>query len=135
MNIIKTYFEEIKLNFNRGMISFIIQRTTGAFLVFYLVMHIFSISQTLKDEAGTAFNKLMEIYNQPLFHIGEYLILLAVMAHLLNGLVITIDDLFLKTRGHKFLVYTALTIFVAVALVTLPIFIPEVLALFAAAIN
>ncbi len=121
---IGTYCREILLNKNTGMFSFVLHRLTGLGLLFFFFPHLYSVSHA-RHGAGS-FDSFMRIYDQPLFHVGEYLLLLIVMFHMLNGLKIAICDLWLKTRSHKFLVWVEAVVFFVIALVSLPVFFPSV---------
>ena len=78
------YVEETSKNFHAGMLSFVFQRVSGLALVFYLIMHMYSLSSIL---GGTgSFKEMMDAYNSPLFHFAEWLVLAAVAFHMLNGI-------------------------------------------------
>lgn len=121
---LKTYGQEIRLNGNSGMLSFVLHRLTGLALVAYLIPHLYSVGMSRRDADGQAFNATMAAYNTPLFHLAEYLLLLCVLMHLLHGLKITIADFFLKTRDHPLLLKMELGCFFAATIFALPVFFP-----------
>src|SRR5437763_14230015 len=73
-----------------GMLAFVIQRVTGLGLLFYLFLHVHTIHM-LRDPA--AFQAALAQFGQPLFKLGEILLLLPVILHALNGIRITMVDL------------------------------------------
>ena len=85
------YWKEARLNWHAGMVSFLAQRLTGVALVLYLVLHLLSLSTGFRGPA--AFDGTMKGYaTNPVFHAFEWLLLVAVLFHLLNGLRIIAAD-------------------------------------------
>lgn len=97
MGRVFVYFKELRLNFTLNFLSFLLMRITGVGLVLYLFLHVWSIGHA---RAGTeSFNAAMGAYNTPLFWVFEYLLLLAVLYHMFNGLrLIAADFLGLTER-------------------------------------
>ncbi len=73
-----------------GHLGFWIQRITGLALVFYLVLHVKTIHD-LRDPQK--FDMAMKTFGQPLFKVGEILLLGAVILHALNGIRLTMVDM------------------------------------------
>jgi len=115
------YVADAQQNWHAGMISFLAQRVTGLALTLYLVLHILSLSSVLIS--GEAFEKTMAAYASGLFfHIGEWLLLVAVVFHMLNGLRIIAADWFGITRLHRSMFWMAATATAAICLVSVPYF-------------
>ncbi len=72
-----------------GMFAWMAHRLSGVALVLYLVVHVWGL-RALTDRA--AFNELIAGYHAPIFKIGEFLLLAAVVYHALNGLRIVLID-------------------------------------------
>ena len=114
---------ELKLNFNWGMIAFVLHRITGIALSLYLFLHIWTLSAVQEGEA--AFNHSIDKWDNAVGHIFEYLLLLAVTWHLLNGIRVTFVDFLRFTRQQKRMLAWAIVLTVIVAIVSATIFIPE----------
>ena len=72
-----------------GMFAWILHRLSGLALVGYLVVHIWGL-KAITNEA--AYNALITSYHAPIFKVGEFLLLGAVVYHSLNGLRIVLID-------------------------------------------
>jgi len=114
---------ELRLNFNWGMISFVLHRITGIALAIYVFLHIWTLSAV--QNGAAAFNHSIGKYDNLFGHIFEYLLLLAVAWHLLNGIRVTFVDLLRFTKQQKRLVAWAVVLTIIIALVSLTIFFPE----------
>ncbi len=119
MRLTKNTMQEWRLNFNWGMMAFIFHRVTGIALVFYIIAHIWSISHSHGD-----FDSMMGKYDTPIGHIIEWLLLLAVLWHLFNGLRITVTDFLRFTHQQKRLIIWVFVLSAIIALAALPKFIP-----------
>ena len=75
--------------FRVGMFAWILHRLTGLALVGYLVVHIWGL-KAITDPA--AYNALITSYHGPIFKVGEFLLLGAVVYHSLNGMRIVLID-------------------------------------------
>jgi len=93
------FFKEWFLNFNWNMLAFVFHRISGLALVFYIILHIYSIGHSLAG--GDAFDRMMEAYNTPFGHILEYFLLLAVLWHMFNGIRIIVLDFFCFSHKQK----------------------------------
>lgn len=74
-----------------GMLGWTVQRVTGLLLLFYLFLHIHTISK-LADGAA-AFNQAMATFHSPFFKLLEIGLLATVVLHAVNGIRITLIDL------------------------------------------
>jgi len=118
LNYVKEWF----LNSRPGMASFLIQRLTGVALVVYMLLHLYSIG-TIRLGGEKAFNSTMGAYDTPLFHVLEWLLLIAVLFHLLNGLRLVAADLLALTRAHRPMFWGAVVMVVIAAAVSITVFI------------
>lgn len=125
--MVKRVFLSIKdlfLNFNTGMISFMIQRITGIALAVFLVLHILTISAYRHGEK--AFNESVGKFDNTFGHFIEYLLLLAVLSHLLNGIRITLVDFFSLSKFQEELFVWCTIIFAVIALFSIGVFFPDI---------
>jgi len=106
------------------MFSFLIQRLTGVALVFYLFMHIWSIGHIRSGEKS--FNDLMKAYNSPSGHVIEYLLLLCVLFHMVNGIRIVAVDFLSMTRSQKPIFWGSIAVMIVIAVFSIFFFFPEV---------
>jgi succinate dehydrogenase / fumarate reductase, cytochrome b subunit len=72
-----------------GMFAWMLHRLTGLALVGYLVVHVWGL-RALTDP--DAYNALITGYHAPIFKLGEFLLLGAVIYHALNGVRIVLID-------------------------------------------
>lgn len=72
-----------------GMLAWMLHRLTGLALVGYLVVHIWGLKAITNP---AAYNALITSYHAPIFKVGEFLLLGAVVYHALNGLRIVLID-------------------------------------------
>ena len=104
-----------------GALAFIVHRFTGLALVFYLFMHILSVSR-LADPAS--FNEEMAMYSSALFKLAELGLFAVVIAHALNGARIIAVDFWGMSRKQAALFYgvvgVGLIIFIYGAIHLLP---------------
>ncbi len=116
--------KEWKLNFNWGMLAFIMHRVTGLALVLYLILHVYSLSHVLNGV--DTFDHFMKGYDSSIGHVIEFLLLLAVLWHLFNGLRITITDFLRFTHQQKRLIIWVFVISAVIAILSITHFIPEI---------
>ena len=115
--------QNLRLNFHWGAIAFILHRITGLALVFYIIVHIYSVGNVLGGKE--AFNTIMQGYDNAFGHVIEYLLLLAVLWHLFNGLRITITDFLRFSHEGKRLFIWVFIISGIIAILSLFVFFPE----------
>lgn len=87
-----SYFSELRVNFKPNFFAFLAMRITGVALALYLFLHIWSIGQIQRGEI--AFDAKMMTYDNPVGWALEYLLLLAVLYHMMNGLRLIAADFF-----------------------------------------
>lgn len=86
------------------MFAWMLHRFTGVALVAYLVIHVWGL-RAITNRA--AYNELIAKYHGPLFVLGEFLLLGAVIYHALNGLRVVLID-FLGWSPHQGKLYWTL---------------------------
>ncbi len=86
-----------------GMFAWMLHRLTGVALVVYLILHVWEL-RALTDP--DAFNALITKYHAPIYKIGEFLLLGAVVYHALNGLRIVLIDFLGWSPNQKRLFWT-----------------------------
>lgn len=72
-----------------GMFAWMLHRLTGVALVGYLVVHVWGLKAITNPDA---YNALITSYHAPIFKVGEFLLLGAVVYHALNGMRIVLID-------------------------------------------
>lgn len=97
-----------------GMFAWILHRLTGLGLVAYLIIHVWGLRALTDPEA---FNALIAGYHSPIFKLGEFLLLIGVAYHALNGLRIVLIDFLGWSPKQKRLFFTLGTVAVAVIVV------------------
>lgn len=111
-----------------GMLAFVIQRVTGLALLFYLFLHVLTIHQLREPER---FDASIQMFNSPLFKLGEIGLLATVILHALNGIRLTLIDMGVgtgATRQRQMFWYFAVAVGVAIFIAgAWPIFITGVL--------
>jgi succinate dehydrogenase / fumarate reductase cytochrome b subunit len=117
---IKNYIVDLKLNFHIEFITFLLHRITGIALAGYLFLHIWTLSSVRNGE--DFFNINIEKYSNPVGYTLEYLLLLCVLVHTINGVRIIIGDFLLKTRKQKVMWVYGVIIFLAITLFSIPYF-------------
>ena len=87
-----------------GMVAWAIQRVTGLLLLFYLLLHVHTVSKL--GEGPVAFNEAIATFRSPFFKLLEIALLGTVVLHALNGIRITLVDLGVGQQRHLFWVLT-----------------------------
>lgn len=86
-----------------GMFAWMLHRLTGLALVGYLILHVWGLKSMTDPDA---YNYLITKYHGPLFKLGEFLLLGAVIYHALNGLRIVLIDFVGWSPNQKKLFWT-----------------------------
>jgi succinate dehydrogenase / fumarate reductase cytochrome b subunit len=93
-----------------GHWSWILHRLTGIGVFLFLLIHIVDIS--LIGWGPDVFNRLLFLYRNPFFRVGEVALMAAVIYHAINGLRICIIDFWPETMAfHRKLSYAVGIIF------------------------
>ncbi len=86
-----------------GMFAWMMHRLTGIGLVVYLTIHIWGLRALTNREA---YNALIAKYHAPIYKVGEFLLLVAVVYHAMNGLRIVLIDFLGWSPNQKRLFWT-----------------------------
>lgn len=82
-----------------GMFAWAMHRITGIGLVVYLIIHVWGLKSLSDPET---FNALIAKYHSPIYKVGEFLLLVGVAYHAMNGLrIVLIDFLGWSPRQKK----------------------------------
>ncbi|NBC85886.1 MAG: succinate dehydrogenase, cytochrome b556 subunit [Bacteroidetes bacterium] len=96
-----------------GMFAWMMHRLTGVGLVVYLIIHVWGL-KSLTDP--TAFNALIAKYHAPIYKVGEFGLLVAVVYHAMNGLrIVLIDFLGWSPKQKKLFVVLGIVALVLIA--------------------
>jgi succinate dehydrogenase / fumarate reductase cytochrome b subunit len=107
-----------------GQWSWVFHRVTGVAVILFLFMHV--VDTALVGWGPEAYDKVVRAYANPIVHLLELGLVLAVLYHSLNGLKITLIDFFpgLVTRIKALSVGT-LALFLVIALPTTAIMLKQ----------
>lgn len=97
-----------------GMFAWMLHRLTGVGLVVYLIIHVWGLKSLSDPET---FNALIAKYHSPIFKVGEFLLLIGVAYHAMNGLRIVLIDFLGWSPQQKRLFVTLGLVTVVVILV------------------
>jgi succinate dehydrogenase / fumarate reductase cytochrome b subunit len=98
-----------------GMLTWLLHRISGIAVVYFLTLHIYEALQLFGGPE--AYNEATVAYKQPWFRPFEVALILAVTYHALNGLRVSMFDLFPKTtKYHRRVFMIGVVVFVLVAL-------------------
>ncbi|OGR50859.1 MAG: succinate dehydrogenase, cytochrome b556 subunit [Elusimicrobia bacterium RIFCSPLOWO2_02_FULL_39_32] len=93
-----------------GQWSWIFHRITGIGVLLFLAIHI--IDTMLIGWGPEIYNKVIAIYRNPIFKIGEVGLFAAVLYHALNGIrIILIDFIPETTKYHRQIFYVEMLLF------------------------
>lgn len=112
---LKEGFKDLVKNRNPGMVSFWIHRVTGVAVTVFLFLHIFTLSSVFRGK--DAYDYAISKFDTKSGYLFQYVLLLAVAIHLLNGIRITIADFWGLTRSQKRLLWVSLFFFLLIAAV------------------
>jgi len=115
MQKLKEAFDALMRNRNPGMLTFWIHRVTGVAVTIFLFLHIFTLSSVFRGK--DAYDYAISKFDTKFGYIFQYLLLLAVAIHLLNGIRITVADFWGLTRVQKKLLWISLFVFLVIAAV------------------
>lgn len=107
-----------------GTLAYLLHRVTGLLLTLYLFIHIGAMSMARLQ--GQSFQDLMTTFRQPLFLLVDWVILVGVLVHGLNGVRIVLFDLGFGLRRQRTLFWGFMAVAAVVALAGLAIILPEV---------
>jgi succinate dehydrogenase / fumarate reductase cytochrome b subunit len=119
MKAIESFIKDLFLNFRLSSFAFYGMRITGLALAFFLIVHIYSVSQVLNG----GLDKTFKAYDSPLWYWGEFFIFLAFLFHAANGIRVMLGDFFSLTRAQKGILYGTMLVAFALAVAAFPKFI------------
>lgn len=107
-----------------GQWSWVMHRVTGVAVILFLFMHV--VDTALIGWGPEAYEKVLRAYTNPIVHLLELGLVIAVLYHSLNGLKITLIDFFpsLVTR-IKALSVATLALFLLTAIPTIAIMLKQ----------
>lgn len=117
MNIqkLKEGFRDLIKNQYPGMYTFWIHRITGIAVTLFLFLHIWTLSTVFQGKA--AYDYAISKFDTKIGFIFQYILLLMVAAHLLQGIRITLADFWRLTRLQKKLLWISAGIFLVIAII------------------
>lgn len=115
----------LKRTFTFNYLAFLLMRITGIALAAYLFLHIYSIAKI--QNGADAFNDKMESFNTPGGWVLEYLLLLAVLYHMFNGIRITAADFFGLTKRQSEMLWIAGVCIISIGAVCVFRFFPGII--------
>lgn len=95
------------------MYAFWIHRITGIILIVFLFLHIWTLGSVFCGKA--AYDYAISKFDTTFGYFFQYVLLLTVAIHLLNGIRITVADLWGLTRGQKKMVWISLFVLLIIA--------------------
>lgn len=110
-------FKDLVKNRNTGMYAFWIHRITGIVITVFLFFHIWTLSAVFRGK--DAYDYAISKFDTKFGYVFQYVLLLAVAIHLLNGIRITMSDFCGLTRSQKKLLWISIFVFLLIAAVGL----------------
>ena len=108
-------FKDLVKNRNTGMYAFWIHRITGIVITVFLFFHIWTLSAVFRGK--DAYDYAISKFDTKFGYLFQYVLLLAVAIHLLNGIRITMSDFCGLTRSQKKLLWISVFVFLLIAAV------------------
>ncbi len=97
-------------NMKTGMWAWIGHRITGVVLVVYIFLHLSFITTASLSNGEKSFNDLMAITSQPLFIVLDFLLVVVVIYHAVNGFRVMLFDAGIGIRRQKAIFWIAIVI-------------------------
>ncbi|MBK6881012.1 MAG: succinate dehydrogenase, cytochrome b556 subunit [Elusimicrobia bacterium] len=105
-------YDIVRYRGGSGHWSYLLHRLTGLGVLLFLCVHI--IDTVLIGWGPELFNKVISVYRHPFFRVSEIFLFGAVLYHSLNGVRITLVDLWPgATRRHRLWAHLTWGVFVA----------------------
>jgi succinate dehydrogenase / fumarate reductase cytochrome b subunit len=117
-SLVYTITETLRYRGALGQWSWVLHRLTGLGVLFFLVLHVIDTSWAVFYP--DLYEHAIAIYQSPLFTIGEFGLVAAVVYHALNGLRIAIFDA--KPNWWKYQNRAAVYVLIGTAVILLPTF-------------
>lgn len=113
-----TIRETLRYRGNIGQWAWVMHRLTGLGVVFFLIIHVVDTSWALFYPG--LYEKAIAIYQSPLFTIGEFALVFAVVYHAFNGLRVAIFDF--KPQWWQHQQKATIGVVIATIVVLVPVF-------------
>jgi succinate dehydrogenase / fumarate reductase cytochrome b subunit len=97
-------------NMKTGMWAWVGHRLTGLVLVVYVFMHLSFLTTASLAADGADFNVLMETTSQPLFVAMDFLLVIVVIYHAMNGFRVVLFDLGIGIRRQKLVFWISMAV-------------------------
>lgn len=117
--LVTTVTETLRYRGALGQWSWVLHRVTGLGVLFFLVLHVIDTSWAVFYPE--LYVKAIAEYQSPLFTIGEFALVAAVVYHALNGLRIAIFDF--KPQWWKHQSRAAMAVLATTVIILVPVFI------------
>ena len=95
-------------NMKTGMWAWIGHRITGVALVVYIFLHLSFITTASLGDGPKNFDALMKITSQPLFIVLDFVLVVVVIYHAMNGLRVVLFDAGYGIRRQKQVFWVAM---------------------------
>lgn len=118
-SLVLTIRETLRYRGAIGQWSWVLHRLTGLGVVFFLVLHVIDTSWAVFYPE--LYEKAIATYQTPLFTIGEFGLVFAVVYHALNGLRIAVFDF--KPEWWRYQKQAAYYVLAGTAIILVPVFI------------
>ena len=126
-SLVLTIRETLRYKGAIGQWSWVLHRLTGLGVVLFLFLHVIDTAWAVTDPSGYA--HAIATYQSPLFTIGEFGLIMAVVYHALNGLRIAVMDF--KPELWKHQEKAALWVLGGTFVVLIPYFVPMLMDVYA----
>jgi succinate dehydrogenase / fumarate reductase cytochrome b subunit len=97
-------------NMKTGMWAWVGHRITGLVLVAYIFLHLAFITTASLSEDGGDFNTLMKTTSEPLFVAMDFLLVVVVIYHAMNGFRVVLFDMGVGIRRQKLVFWVCMAI-------------------------
>ncbi|MCU0853118.1 MAG: succinate dehydrogenase, cytochrome b556 subunit [Thermoplasmata archaeon] len=97
-------------NMKTGMWAWVGHRLTGLVLVAYVFLHLSFISTASLGDGEAGFDDLMATTSQPLFVLMDFVLVIVVIYHAVNGLRVVLFDVGLGIKRQKLVFWIAMAV-------------------------
>ncbi len=97
-------------NMKTGMWAWVGHRLTGLALVAYVFLHLSFLSTASTGADGSSFDSLMATTSKPLFVAMDFLLVIVVIYHAMNGFRVVLFDLGVGIRRQKLVFWVSMAV-------------------------
>ena len=97
-------------NMKTGMWAWVGHRLTGIILVVYVFMHLSFITTASLGNGEVSFDDLMATTSQPLFILMDFLLVVVVIYHAVNGFRVVLFDMGVGIKRQKLVFWVAMAV-------------------------